>query len=61
MKKYTRTNCQIAIYKSEKQKVKNYLIVCPHCFQCELENRLGQSAKMKLAQEKMGDYGYNAI
>lgn len=29
-----------------------------HYFQCELENRLGQSAKMAFAQEKMGDYGF---
>ena len=29
-----------------------------HYFQCELENRLGQSAKMAYAQEKMGDYGF---
>ena len=29
-----------------------------HHFQCELESRLGQSAKMASAQEKMGDYGF---
>lgn len=29
-----------------------------HYFQCELENRLGQSAKMASAQERMGDYGF---
>lgn len=29
-----------------------------HYFQCELESRLGQSAKMAAAQEKTGDYGF---
>lgn len=29
-----------------------------HYFQCEMEDRLGKSAQMASAQEKMGDYGF---
>ena len=29
-----------------------------HHFQCEMEDRLGKSAKMASAQERIGDYGF---
>lgn len=48
---------QIAM-KIGKEESKKLFSDMSHHFQCELESRLGQSAKMASAQEKMGDYGF---
>ena len=48
---------QIAM-KIGKEESKKLFSDMSHHFQCELESRLGQSARMASAQEKMGDYGF---
>lgn len=41
-----------------KDESKELLGKISYYFQCEMEDRLGKSAKMTSAQEKMGDYGF---
>lgn len=48
---------QIAM-KIGKEESKKLFSDMSHHFQCELESRLGQSARMASAQEKMGDYAF---
>ena len=48
---------QIAM-KIGKEESKKLFSDMSHHFQCELESRLGQSAQMASAQEKVGDYGF---